>query len=340
MILVEISDTWNKYLDLIPDNKRDVYFFEEYVKLYQDNSSKALCIVAQENDNILLLPIIRRQFKTFFDCETPYGYGGPIANTDDASWIESALQNTKRFLAEQQYIAGFIRFHPLLHNYAICSGCCEVSFDRQTVSIDLQPDEDRIFAFQLSSKNRNMIRKALSEGLVFFADYNFIYLNDFMRIYAETMSRLSADDFYFFDEIYYHSFVEGLKGSSFLGCIKKDDTVLAAALFMYSKDYGHYHLAGSIKSNNHGVNNLLLWQAALELKKKGVKAFHLGGGLNNDPENSLFKFKQSFSHTVEEFYIGKMIFNKAVYNTICKEWEQKNSDKVSLYKNRLLKYRY
>ena len=80
MILVEIRDTWNKYLDLIPDNKRDVYFFEEYVKLYQDDISKALCVVAQENDNILLLPIIRRQFETFFDFETPYGYGGPLVN--------------------------------------------------------------------------------------------------------------------------------------------------------------------------------------------------------------------------------------------------------------------
>ena len=340
MILVEIRDTWNKCLDLIPDNKRDIYFFEEYVKLYQDDISKALCVVAQENDNILLLPIIRRQFETFFDFETPYGYGGPLVNTDDIRWIESALQSMKQFLVEQRYIAGFIRFHPLLHNNAICCNCCEVGLDRQTVVIDLLPDEDSIFSLQLSAKNRNMVRKALSEGLVFCADYDFVSLKDFIRIYGDTMSRLSADDFYFFDEAYYQSFAEMLRKRSFLGCVKKDGEILAAALFMYSRDYGHYHLAGSVKSSYHGVNNLLLWQAALELKKQGVKIFHLGGGLNDDPENSLFKFKKSFSHTTAEFYIGKMIFNEDVYSTVCQEWEQKNPDKASLYKNRLLKYRY
>lgn len=58
------------------------------------------------------------------------------------------------------------------------------------------------------------------------------------------------------------------------------------------------------------------------------------------PDNSLFKFKKAFSSNVKEFFIGKDIFNIPAYNAICKEWQERNADKVKLYGNRLLRYRY
>ena len=340
MIVVKTTNTWNKYLDLIPDNKKDVYFYEEYVKLYQDKNSEAVCIVAEEKDFVILLPIIRRKFCNFFDFETPYGYGGLISNNDDYAWILSATTSIYDYLAENNYLAGFVRFHPLLNNVIQKGKLCEVMFDRHTVSINLSAQDDEIFSTQISSKNRNMIRRAISEGLTFYADYDFLLLEQFIDLYSLTMRRLHAVDFYFFDDIYYKTFSENLKGKSFLGCIKKDKLILAAALFLYSKEYGHYHLAGSLPSGYHGVNNLLLWYAALELKKMGVKEFHLGGGTDSDIGNSLFKFKRSFSNSVKDFYIGKMILNQEAYHLICEKWEKDNPEKKTLYQNRLLKYRY
>ena len=110
---------------------------------------------------------------------------------------------------------------------------------------------------------------------------------------------------------------------------------------MYSELYGHYHLEGSDKTySGFGANNYLLWRAACEMHDLGVQKFHLGGGTSSFPDDSLYKFKKTFSRNEERFYIGKEIFSMDGYSSICQEWEKKNRDKISIYGNRLLKYRY
>ena len=338
---IEITNSWNNKLQLFNDNQKDIYYSEEYVKLATNQNETPMCVICEDGNNIILLPFLRSTYKAFFDFETPYGYGGPITNSNDNFWIENALKQIIKYLSDQNYLAGFIRFHPLLNNAEFCRNCFSVIDDRKTIAIDTSVSEEEIWQEQITSKNRNMIRKAEKNNLVFCRDDDFIYLEQFKKLYNSTMSRLDADDFYFFDDTYYKQFTNIFKGKGFLGCIKKDQEIISAALFMYDKFYGHYHLAGSDRQySSLGANNLLLWKTACEMHKEGVKEFHLGGGTNGDEENSLFKFKRSFSNNLKQFSIGKIIFNEEIYKNICTEWEKENPCKIEKYKNHLLKYRY
>lgn len=336
-----IVDSWNSYLDYYEDSQKDVYYYEEYVKLYETQDSKAKCVVCRESENVLIMPFIRKEIDGYYDFETAYGYGGPIANTDDQEWIDSALQSMKRLFVDENYVCGFIRFHPLLNNALYCGNEIQVMFDRETVAIKTEESEKKIWANQIISKNRNMIRKAEKNELVYSAEYDFESLPEFVKLYNSTMERLEAEDFYFFDDNYYNQFVAKFRGKAFLGTVKKDDKLICAALFMYSENYGHYHLEGS----NHeysklAANNLLLWKTALEFNKIGVKEFHLGGGYNSEPDNSLLKFKKSFSSNMRKFYIGKWIFNEKKYKQLKDAWAHKYPDKVEKYGRLLLCYRY
>ena len=126
-----------------------------------------------------------------------------------------------------------------------------------------------------------------------------------------------------------------------MGKVRKEGKLICAALFMYSKDYGHYHLEGSdYACSKLAANNLLLWETAIEFHKLGVKEFHLGGGYNSEPDNSLFKFKKSFSGNLRDFCIGKMIFNQEIYDEMKNKWQQNNPGKMTEYGNLLLCYRY
>ena len=110
---------------------------------------------------------------------------------------------------------------------------------------------------------------------------------------------------------------------------------------MYEGDYGHYHLAGSDSEyKSLGAGNLLLWESACYMHELGIKKLHLGGGNSLSTDDPLFKYKRAFSDNLESFSIGKEIYNKEVYDDICKRWEKMNPEKVSIYGNRLLKYRY
>ena len=47
-----------------------------------------------------------------------------------------------------------------------------------------------------------------------------------MCLYNETMSRLNAEEFYYFDETYYRKFIESFKGKAFLGTVRKDGKLI------------------------------------------------------------------------------------------------------------------
>lgn len=338
---IKISNTWNNKFKLFSQNQKDIYFSEEYLRLSVCNDEIPLCAICEEDNKVMLLPFLRKEYKSFYDFETPYGYGGPISNCYDNEWNKVAIKEIMLYFSSQNYLAGFVRFHPLLKNSDFCTNVFNVIDDRKTVAIDTSVPEEDMWLTQINSKNRNMIRKSEKNNLKFIRDDNFVYLDQFKQLYNGTMSRLDASDFYFFWDEYYDTFINKFKGKSFLGCIAKEEEIICAALFMYDGVYGHYHLAGSDrKYSSLGANNLLLWKVACEMHKEGVKEFHLGGGTDGCAENSLFKFKHSFSQNLKQFSIGKMIFNENLYQEICKEWEINNPDKVDKYKNLLLKYRY
>lgn len=338
---VLITEKWNKYLEKFKENQKDIYFSEEYVKLYESDHGKARCAVCQENNKIILMPYIRKEIDGYFDFETAYGYGGPISNTDNQEWIDKALLEMEKLFERERYVCGFIRFHSLLNNVEICKNYMQVLFDRNTVAINTEESEKEIWLKQITSKNRNMIRKAEKNGLEYKAEFDFASLAKFIELYNATMTRLEAEDFYFFDDKYYQTFIDKFKGKAFLGTVKKDGELVCAALFMFSKNFGHYHLEGS----NHdysklAANNLLLWKTACEFHKLGIKEFHLGGGYNSNPENTLLKFKKSFSSNIKDFYIGKWIFNQRKYDELKNTWMEKNPNKVDKFGKFLLCYRY
>lgn len=322
----------------------DVYFDERYLKLYETSNEDAVCFIYEEDSNIFLFPFLRRKFQyrdtTFYDFETAYGYGGPISNNNNSEFFEKGLLALKEYCQSNNYVAGFIRFHPLFNNYEKFDSVGTLIFDRYTIAIDLSLSDNEIWMDEIHTKNRNVIKKANKLGLEFIIDKEYKYLNDFIRLYNSTMSKLNADSFYYFNEQYYSKFVN-IISDSFLGVVKYNDIVISAAIFFYSNENGHYHLSGSdVDYLKLCPNNFMLYEASKVLKKMGIKKFHLGGGVNSDENNSLFQFKSKFSRSRFQFYIGKTIFNQKIYDELCIDWIENNPEKYNDYKHFLLKYKY
>ena len=340
---ITIVEHWDGVLDTFQSAERDIYFREEYVRLYQTDTEKAVCCIVSDGEQTMLFPFLSRTFEYqgqyLHDFETAYGYGGPIWHHADDHFKTEALQMMVDELKHQNYVAGFVRFHPLLSNYEGFS-VGRLIEDRKTIAIDLSLDEKYIWMQEIHTKNRNVIKKGGKSGLTFVVDDDFKYLPEFVRLYDATMDKLDAADFYYFKQQYYNEFVKTLH-NSFLGVVLYENRVVSAAIFMYEGEYGHYHLSGSdVSALKLCPNNFMLWHAALELKRRGVKVLHLGGGTTSAEDDTLFCFKSRFSKHIYQFCLGKLVFNKNLYNEICKDWELKNPDKVEQYKHFLLKYKY
>lgn len=340
------SDEWKEVLEQLPANQRDVYFTPEYYSLYQNyGDGEAFCFVFEKDGEVVLYPFLKNPIaplgyeldKEYYDIQGAYGYNGIISSTENQEFIAAFWEAFDAWCQENDIVAEFTRFHPLLNNQRLASPQMKTFYSRHTVSLDLSLTEDEIWKDQISSKNRNMIRKAEKVGVTIVESDDY---DTFKRLYDGTMTNLHAEDFYFFPRAYYDEYKKVFKGKSLLCLAMYEGKVIAGSMFMFSEDYAHYHLSARDREySRYAANNLILWYAIRKAKERGCKWFHFGGGTTSNEDDSLLKFKKEFSKTETEFWIGKRVHKQAVYDEIVRLWQYKYPEHYVDNKVKLLGYR-
>lgn len=343
------------YSDLyhqLPEDLKDIYFSEEYYKLAESNGEGSFHYFHYSDKNQhAVYPFLKNPINGFneipddmyFDIQSAYGYCGVITNSYDSEFINAFYKEFNLFCTTERIIAEFVRFHPFLGNENFSSSLMQKLVDRKTVAIDLSIDYDEIFRSQYSSKGRNMIRKARKLGYrtEFVLNPTIELIEVFHQIYSENMRRVNASEFYFFSLDYFTTLFNRMGKNAYLALVyNNEDEIVCASIFLHHSKYLHYHLSGRNQKADNSVNNFIIDEAVQFGIKVGASRFHLGGGLSDDEKDHLFRFKSSFSKDRCDFFIGKRVHNQEVYDTVVKEWEEKNQDKIDVYKNHLLKYRF
>ena len=337
-------DEWNFLINKLLLHQRDVYFKPEYYSLYENyGDGKAQCFVFEKDGNMVIYPFLINPITTlgyelgkeYYDIQGAYGYNGLIASTYDAGFIAGFWKEFDAYCRENDIVAEFMRFHPLLNNQRLASPNMKTFYSRHTVALDLTDDD--IWMHQISSKNRNMIRKAEKEGVTIVESDDY---ETFRKLYDGTMTDLHAEDFYFFPPSYYEEYKQTFKDKSLLCLAMLDGKVIAGSMFMFSDDYAHYHLSARDREySRYAANNLILWYGIQKAKERGCKWFHFGGGTTGEDDDSLLKFKKEFSKTLCEFWIGKRVHNQKVYDQIVEQWKTKGPKSYEHNRVKLLGYR-
>jgi hypothetical protein len=344
ILTLKDKEEWNKYLALLPVEQQDVYYTPEYYQLYEENGDgKANCFLFEKDGKIALYPYLINSVnklgylfdEEYFDTQGAYGYNGVVASSYDEKFIEDFYLEFDKYCREKNIIAEFTRFHPLINNYIFSKNNLNIITDRITVYIDLSQEYEEIWLKQYSSKNRNKIRKgrkcySLEIGR------SGVDLVEFKKMYYNTMNKVCAEDYYYFNEDYFQNIIDN--NCFLLYAVDKDTKKTEAGLLLLKySNYSHYHLSGrSLECKNNSVTNFLIDEAVkLSIHEKS-HFLHLGGGATTSNEDSLLSFKKSFSKNESFFKIGTRIHNEAIYNKVCSVWENeyKKEDNIKLLRYR------
>jgi hypothetical protein len=334
---------WQELVALLPRDKQDIYYTPEYLELYANARAAANCYAYIEKDNIYIYPFMKGSvpwLKEYFDICTPYGYGGPLSNTEDHVFLNSAYQCFCAEARERNIVAELIKFHPLFCNYLPLEKVFRgnIMRMRSTVYAEIDIDEELRWKDVYSHANRKNINKAKRNNLEIRIGKDSQLWDDLRSLYEKTMCYNKAGDFYFFSPDYFKRIASKLDGSYILaGCLYKG-MAISVLLVLLGKAYAHCHLIGTAReSMNLGGNNLLHHELILWCKKNGYKKLHLGGGRTDGDDDLLLRFKKNFSDKICDFYVGESILNQAIYDELCASWSIANPGKCP--SNRLLKYR-
>lgn len=258
-----------------------------------------------------------------------YGYSGPLSTTDSQAFLGEAWQSFDLWTTELNVISEFIRFSTYVNNKNWAHPDTLVEYNRP-VSLAILPDDSDSFLGQLSSKTRNMIRKAQKSMLeVREVDFKSV-LMEFRNLYQETMGRNQASDFFMYDDAYYDLLLNLPEEELVLFAVYQDDKMVAAAMGLVHRDMAFYHLgASTTAASKMGAGNLVLFEMAKGLVERGINYFCIGGGRSTAQDDPLYKFKKSNGTSVGEFYIGKRVIQSDSYESVVKNWEAINHSKIN-----------
>ena len=140
----------------------------------------------------------------YYDIQGAYGYNGIISSCQNESFINEFYSRFNKYCLENNIVTEFTRFNPILNNYQLSKKYMSVSFNRQTVFVDLTKDISHILS-QFSSSTKRSIRKAEKNNLYCTVNgYKPTEEETFKKLYHSTMSRVGASPYLFFSEEYFN----------------------------------------------------------------------------------------------------------------------------------------
>jgi lipid II:glycine glycyltransferase (peptidoglycan interpeptide bridge formation enzyme) len=350
-MLLSLKDRtlWDKIFNELTSSLQDIYYTSKYYSIYENSTkSEAYCYVYQEKSKTFFYPFLKSKINesyandsiAYFDIEGAYGYNGALSNNEEELFLTNAANLFLKTCEEENIIAEFTRFNPVLKNHLYSKYFNPINVN-QNIILDLKIENIWMDAYEQST--RKNINKAIRSGLNPYSvegkDISKDELRSFISIYNDTMKRNNASESYYFNENYFSEIANLETGSKFY-FTKFEDKIVSCELVLYGNEIVYSFLGGTQSEYfNLRANDILKHQIISESKTNGLKYFCLGGGTSlND---GIFKYKKCFAKNgVQDFFIGKKIHNKEVYETIVSNWEKINPLKKELYKNHLLKYKY
>lgn len=317
------SEEWNAVVRSFEEY--DVYWLSGYVKAFKTHGDGEPLLFfynceSTRGINVLMKRDIAKdgRFKgkiqegKYFDFATPYGYGGWIIEGENT---EGLFEEYSEWIRRNRIVSEFVRFHPIIKNHNASRSFYEVIQLGEVVHMDLSSPED--IWDNITSKNRNMIRKAIKNDIrIYNGRFPEIY-KKFRAIYNGTMDKDNAEQYYYFEKQFYKSLLEDLPQQAQVFWAEKDKQVIAASIILATNRRMNYHLSGSVREfSSLAPTNLLLYEAALWGCANGYKTLYLGGGVGSG-EDSLFKFKRAFyKGDLNHFFIGKKIYSQEIYSEL------------------------
>jgi CelD/BcsL family acetyltransferase involved in cellulose biosynthesis len=317
------SPTWER---LWRGTGREPFAHPEFGRIFAGAEQEAVAVCWEDDGGQVLLPLQLRGLPdhvasalgddTWRDATSPYGYGGPFVGgePDLAAFWGACLG----WMREAQVLAGFVRGSVVGSAAAgpELVGVRSVPLSENVVvGLDSDPEE-RWRRYE--HKVRKNVKKALRHGLTTVVTPTFTDVTGFTDVYAGTMDRRSAADFYRFDEAFFRQLAEALPDSHWVADTRDEDGVLVSTELVLVSDRHCYSFLGGTRKEAFSMSpNDLLKHAVIDhAAEAGLLGYVLGGGYA--PGDGIFRYKKAFDPTgVVPFNGIQVVADQQTYDAAC-----------------------
>ncbi|WP_299252471.1 peptidoglycan bridge formation glycyltransferase FemA/FemB family protein [uncultured Aquimarina sp.] len=316
------KNDWDHFL--IGIKHYDFYHTFDYHQIAKNENDLAVLLTYKKGDLVIGFPIVIRNIPetTYYDATSVYGYCGPIVNKNIEDFNnEEFIENLNEYFKNKNIVSVFSRLNPFIENQnLILNSYGEIVLQGKLVNIDITASAD-VQHHNFQNRLRTHINKSRRNCIVKKATTKEEIL-EFIDIYYENMKRVDAASFYFFSTDYFFSLIasKSFETEVLLAFDKETNKSIGGSIFIKTNKIIQYHLSGTKNEYLHLMpSKLLIDEMRIQGTEQKYEVFNLGGGLGGSNEDSLFRFKSSFSKCFKDFEIWKLVINQSVYNELVKK---------------------
>ena len=333
--IIKNKKEWDSFLDKV--DYHDFYHTYDYHELSVKNDEEFILITYAENDTLLGLPFIVRQIPNsiYKDITSVYGYAGPVSKNFNEHFDNQKFSDAlNTCLQNQNIVSVFSRLNPFINSqHNILEGIGDTKHVGKIVNIDLTDPLD-IQRQNYQRRIKTQINKARRLCTVKKVSTKEEIL-DFIDIYYENMDRVQARSSYYFKPDYFFKFLESktLQTDLLIATLNDTNEIVAGAMFIKTNNIVQYHISGSKeKYLDIAPIKLLIDEMRIRATQEGYKYFNLGGGYGGH-NDSLLRFKLSFSKKLVDFHVWQYVVNQELYENLTNPEEKKQLDYFPKYRN-------
>jgi hypothetical protein len=327
MIRLDALDlpAWRQAWHDLPGDRREVYSAPEYHAVCARwERATPHCLRAASGAGWMLYPYLAHPIEDGrHDAQTAYGYGGPLFVGEwSAERRAAALGAVADHLRASGAVAEFMRCHTEWSDpqQLAAAGNYRAFQVRTNVECELEADFEGAWA---AAARRNL-RKGRAAGLAWRDGASADGWGAFERLYAATAERLEMAASYRFDGEYFRG-LSRVAGVRLVLVETTDSQVVAGAVVFVGGRLAHYHLGASDFAHQEKRPNDFLYHAmATVARDAGCERIVWGGGMSNDPQDTLFRFKTHFGGVRRAVFCAGRVIDAAAYEQLCKAWQTRH----------------
>jgi hypothetical protein len=322
---------WSRWLDDVP---HDTFHRPEYVVFCASHEGgQPLAVRAESSTCQILLPLILRPTPVgnqtgkpeHFDAFSPYGYAPPLIKPARPGThlcpedVRQAMTALLAHLREMGVVSLFVRMNPLLEaDLPLLEAFGEVVLHGDSVAIDVTLPDEQLLA-QMRTSHRQDVSASRRRGDRFYMDTSWERFDAFLDIYMQTMHRVKANPYYFFEPGLFRSLHAAAPENIHLSILEIDGEVASAGIVTEAAGITQCFLSGTHERFlKQCPNKARLFHVSQWARERGNRYLHLGGGVGGR-QDSLFDFKRGFSPVTQPFRTWRVVVNPDVYQSLVRE---------------------
>ncbi len=343
---------WSRLYKLLPEDRKSPFFSPEYYLAYKEvDEAPAYCFWGyKDEDNFLFYPFLKNSINALgykldhdcFDISGAYNYNGPLGKVSDPEFVSAYNDLLQERLLSENVVTEFVRYCPITRNRSNHNYTEQIDV-LDNVFVDLSHGIDFVWANSYTQKLRTSIRKGASCGLssdVFWGkEVNAELVKKAYKIYANTMVRNQAEEFYYFGTEFVANLVDSMPQRVMMIVTYYDHQEISFELVVYDGDLSFALMRGTesdffrLNPNTFQTNEIFK-----HLVDKGISVYSMGGGASRN--DSVYAFKRAFAKSCDNlFHIGTKVHYPDVYKQIQAQWRERFPQAAVLHASKIQGYR-